>query len=92
MMDVNMENLIKIFLRAKELDMKYVAILVEMAGFPKPEMIINTTENIDAKLAYYQKTYDEELNHKFSPGIKIVNFTFAKELKDIELEWKEYFV
>lgn len=86
MQPLTMQYLINCFNRAKELGEKYVAVLISMEGFPSNEVIINDNENIDTKLAYYQKTYDEDLNHKFAKGIKIVGFTFGNSFDDIEMD------
>ena len=51
---------------------KPMELLVDMPGFPAPEMITNPPENIDGKLEYYKKTYDENCEHKHAPGIRIV--------------------
>lgn len=58
--------------RCKELN-KPMQLLVEMPGFPSPEMIVNPPENIDGKLAYYAETYDENCEHKHVKGIAIVD-------------------
>lgn len=68
-----MSKLVNVFNKAKDNNIPFVAIVVRMGGFPKDEIIINENENIDSKLAYYQKTYDDNLNHKFAPGIRIVD-------------------
>jgi hypothetical protein len=86
MISNTMEYLIRIFERAKELNVKYVAVLIEMDGFPKAEIIINQVDNVDTKLDYYKKTYDDELNHKFAKGIRIVGFTFGDSFEEIENE------
>ena len=65
-----MKNLESVFLHAKEKD-HYVAIIVQMEGFPRKEIIINHPDNIDTKLEYYKKTYDKDLKHKYADGIKI---------------------
>ena len=86
MIPMTMEYLEKIFNRAKELDMYYVAIRVEMDGFPKAEIIINPIENVDTKLAYYKNAYDENLNHKIAKGIRIRGFAFGKDMNEIQDE------
>lgn len=53
-----------------------LSLLIEMPGFPKPEMITNPVENLALKLEYYKKTYDEQLEHKHAKGIKIIGYTF----------------
>jgi hypothetical protein len=84
-----MKNLENIFAHAKEKD-HYVAIVVEMAGFPRKEIIINHPDNIDSKLEYYKKTYDKDLNHKYADGIKItgvaVGASFDKIHRRVEEE------
>lgn len=82
--ELKMENLEVCFMGAKFNKMDYVGVLIEMDGFPQPEVIINKAENIDSKLAYYKKTYDENLNHKFAPGIRIVGFSYGQNFADIE--------
>ena len=79
MIELTMACLIRTFLKAKDLNMDYVAVCISMEGFPKDEVIINSFENIPAKLEYYMKTYDENLVHKFAPGIKITGFTFGND-------------
>lgn len=51
---------------------KPMELVIEMPGFPAPEIITNPPENIDGKLAYYEKTYDENCEHKHATGIRIV--------------------
>jgi hypothetical protein len=62
-----------------------VAIQVRMDGFPEDEIIVNKYENIDTKLDYYNKTYDENCNHKFAKGIRIVNATWTYYFDEIGL-------
>ncbi|MGM1044737.1 MAG: hypothetical protein ACQEXX_01185 [Bacillota bacterium] len=76
-MDPTMKEMIEIFEDAKEFGAKYVAVKIEMDGFEKPEVIINEKENIDTKLIYYKNTYNEDLTHKFSQGIRIVNYSYG---------------
>ncbi|WP_373896402.1 hypothetical protein [Virgibacillus sp. CBA3643] len=76
------------FNRAKELGKNFVAIRIEMEGFPEPEIIVNPIINADSKLAYYKKTYDEELNHKYAKGIRISGFSFADDIANIEVDFR----
>lgn len=84
MMPLTMEYLENCFNRAMELNAGYVAVRIKMEGFPTDEIIINPLENAVEKLAYYKKTYDEDLEHKFAKGISIVGFTFGKDFSEIE--------
>jgi hypothetical protein len=81
---MNMHNLESVFQEAKNAHAKYVGVLIEMEGFEKPEVIINSYENFDSKLEYYQKAYDENLNHKFSKGIRIIGCSFGNSFQEIE--------
>lgn len=81
---MNISNLTTCFELAKKRGAKYVAILVGMEGFEKPEVIINDFANIDDKLDYYKRTYDEKLIHRFSKTIKIIGFTFGDSFQEIQ--------
>lgn len=60
----------------KSLDNKAsLGLIIEMPEFPKPEMITNPIENLEKKLDYWKKTYDENLEHKHAKGIKIIGCT-----------------
>ena len=79
-----MTHLENCFTEAENLGESFVGVKIHMEGFPKPEVIINKNENIETKLSYYKKTYDEDLNHKFAPGIKIIGFTYGSDYGDIQ--------
>lgn len=81
-MELTMENLENCFIQAASAS--FAGVKIEMAGFPHPEVIINRSENAESKLEYYKETYDEKLNHKFAPGIKIIGFTFGDDFGDIQ--------
>jgi hypothetical protein len=68
---------------AKESGSKYFAITVVMEGIPSEEIIINPTSNFDAKLEYYKRAYDEDLNHRHANG-RITGFTYGDSFKEIE--------
>lgn len=72
------------FERAKELDYRFVGVLIEMVGFAKPEVTINQVENFDSMLAYYEKNYNENLHHRFAEGKRISAFTFGNSFSDIQ--------
>lgn len=83
-MNLKITNLESCFEQAKLIGVPYVAVKIEMNGFPEPEVIVNKNVNIDSKLEYYKKTYDEDLNHKYAPGIKIIGFTHGDDFGDIQ--------
>ena len=84
---ITKETLINTFQTAKEQDIRYVGVLIEMEGFPKPELIINRKENFDAKLEYYLNTYDENLVHKFAKKIRIIGVTSQDWISEIEADF-----
>ena len=84
MESLTIDYLSNTFERAKELDYRFVGVLIEIDGFDKPEVIINQIENFDSKLAYYARTYNENLNHKFVEGKRISAFTFGNSFSEIE--------
>ncbi|WP_438285549.1 hypothetical protein [Bacillus wiedmannii] len=84
MMDLTYKNLKQCFTNGINNDAEFVGVLIEMEGFDDPEVIINHRVNIADKLDYYGKTYDENLNHKFAKGIRIVGFTYGDSFADIQ--------
>lgn len=84
MINLTTENLENCFDEAKKRESKFVGVVIEMGGFPQAEIIINPAANIDSKLEYYKKTYDENLNHKFAPGIKIIGFSYGNSFSDLQ--------
>lgn len=84
MKNLNKENLKRCFKSAKEQNMNYIGLLIEMPGFTMPELIINPRANFDKKLEYLLNTYDENLEHKYSKGVKIIGFTFGETCEDAE--------
>ena len=84
MIPITMEYLENCFKRAKEINQKFVAVRIEMEGFPEAEIIVNPIANADSKLFYYKNTYGEELHHKHAKGIKITGFTFGNNMGEIE--------
>lgn len=67
------ERLIEIFNDAKQKEHEFIAVKIEMPGFPKPEVIVNAAENFEAKLDYYKGAYNENLELKTFNKIRIVD-------------------
>lgn len=84
MIELQMKHLERCFSKAKESGERFIAIVVEMDGFNDLEVIINSHENIDAKLEYYKNTYSADLTHKFSKGIRIVGMTYGNSYEEIQ--------
>ena len=83
-MKLRIQNLEDCFNSAKRLGYNYVAVKVDMQGFEKPEIIINSKENFDEKLDYYKKAYDNDLILRSYGGIRIIGFTYGNTFESIE--------
>lgn len=71
-----MNDLEKIVNKAIEVN-EPLGLFIEMPDFPQPELIINPVANLEKKLEYYKKTYNQNLEHKHAKGIKITGYTFC---------------
>lgn len=78
------EQLKDCFTEAKRLNKKYIAVMVKANDSKRAEIIINYNENIESKLNYYMKAYDENLKLVNAPSIKIIDFIYSDNLTDIE--------
>lgn len=66
------ENLISIFDTAK-LCKNDIAVEVTIPGQETTEVIINRYENLDNKLEFYKKAYDEDCVHCMNKEVRIVD-------------------
>lgn len=64
--------LIDIFNKAKE-EGKDIALEVTIPGQDSTEIIINRNENIENKLEFYKKAYDDNCIHCMNNQVKIIN-------------------
>ena len=59
-----------------------ISVLVDLPGNKELERISNHNTDIENKMAYYDKTYNENMEHKFSPvPVKITNVEFMLSCK-----------
>ena len=56
-------------------DGRDIKLSVKIKDYPKLETIIVPNENIVKKQEYILETYNGDLNHKYSDGVKIVGVT-----------------
>ena len=63
----------------------YIAVEIHIDGFAENEIIINKQGNVADKLKYYESAYGEDLIHKHSAGVSIVDFDYADFVD--ELKW-----
>lgn len=67
-----------------------VAVVVEMPGATSPEFIVNPPENLEYKLDYYTEKYNEDLELKGFPAIKIVDCISFDYLHDFNYLMEQY--
>ncbi|GMR66684.1 MULTISPECIES: hypothetical protein [Bacillus] len=82
-MGMTLEELEKCYIKALIEGAEYVAVQIEMDGFQSDEVIINDKYNIDSELKYYKKTYNENLEHRWTPGIRIIGFAYGYSFSEI---------
>lgn len=69
----------------KEDNYKYFALKINTKGNDKAEIIINSNENFENKIAYINKAYNENLTLKNAPDIiSIEGWVFAQDYDGIE--------
>lgn len=83
-MKLYMKDLENCFETAIKLSYTYVAVKIDIVGFEKPEIVINSKENFEDKLNYYKKAYDENLMLVNNPNIRIIGFAAADTFEDLE--------
>ena len=93
MSNLTITNLENCFRSAIDSGYNYVAVRIQIEGFPTDEIIINPLANAEDKLAYYKNAYNENLTHKqVGANIRIVGFTFGDTFEDIEDDFYEKMV
>jgi hypothetical protein len=85
---MDLSDLIERFDIAKNEGWKYIGVEIQMAGFLKPEVIINPIENYEKKLEYYKKAYNNDLTLRAFNGIKIIGVTFGDSYNNIEKDFE----
>lgn len=83
MLGKTLEELERCYNEALNEGAEYVAVQIRIDGFSSDELIINDKYNIDSKLAYYKRTYNEDLEHKWNPRIRIVDFAYGYSFSGI---------
>lgn len=90
-MNLTMSQLESCFNAAKSLNYRYVAVKIDIQGYAKPEIIINSIENYDVKLEYYKQAYDNNLILKNNNSIRIVGFAMGDTFENLEDELIPYY-
>lgn len=83
---MNKKEFLSILSEYKEMGYEYFAVMVESPDSPKPEFIANKMVNLDFKLEYYDRAYDDEMKLKSFDKIKITDvlgFNSYSEIGDL---------
>ena len=80
------EMLIGCFENAFECDMEYVGLLIQMP-IDSLEIIVIPNEFILDRLKYYERAFSKDLTLKGCDGVKILKFTCADTLDEIETDF-----
>ena len=51
-----------------------IKVLITMPNLPSPEMIVNPADNVRSKLEYYRNAYNDNLELKNNPVIRIEHY------------------
>ena len=74
-------------LRGEELENAWIT---AMSSIKNNQIIIDSVLDAQVRLEYIQQAYTENLELKTNNGIKIVGFTFANSLKEVEKDFEPY--
>lgn len=78
---------LEIYNKGIERNRQFMAVKIETEGNPGPEVIINSAENFDKKIAYYLKAYDDNMElikaKEVGKRIAIVDIMLTNNLNDI---------
>lgn len=77
------KGLVDKFAKAIENGDNYIGIKVSLQNAPEPEIIINPATNIQSKLEYYQKAYDDSLRLLHCKDIRIIKCASGNNIADI---------
>lgn len=73
-------------------DKLFMVVKIETEGSPGPEVIVNGRENFAAKLAYYNKAYNDDMEliaaKNNGKSVRIVDVLMTSNL--IDLNWFAY--
>jgi hypothetical protein len=64
-----------------EMGDSYFAVEVEMEGFTRTEIIVNEMENIEDKLEYYGRVYDDDMKHKHGK-VRIIGASTGRTVQE----------
>jgi hypothetical protein len=51
-----------------------LSLFIKLPDLVEPEVITNPPTNLKQKLKYYKETYNDNLEHKYAKGVKILGW------------------
>ncbi len=69
----NMSELEDIINKAIEGDVN-LSLFIKLPDLTEPEIITNPPVNLNQKLKYYKEVYNDNLEHKYAEGVKILGW------------------
>lgn len=51
-----------------------LSLFIKLPNLVKPEIITNPPENLEEKLKYYKETYNDNLEHRYAEGVRILGW------------------
>jgi len=88
-MSITKKDLEQCFKDARLTDSLFIGVKISTRGSIAEEIIINPSENFDAKLEYYKENYTDDLVLKKYDGIQIVDCTFGSSFDEVECAFEE---
>ena len=82
---IRKDNLMECFKVAMDYMQKYVAVKIQLPNGKGETIIFERNAFLD-KMKYYDANYNDELELKRSPEIKITDFCCANDFESIEVE------
>jgi hypothetical protein len=77
------DQLTEVFTEALNQKENFIAVKVTMPGCEGHEVIVNPFENIEFKLDYYRKIYNDNLEMEKVPGLAIVGWAYGESYAEI---------
>ena len=51
-----------------------LSLFIKLPDLAEPEVITNPSVNLEQKLKYYKETYNDDLEHKYADGVRILGW------------------
>lgn len=83
-MELTMKNLDKCFNGAYNEEAKYIGVLIAIKQQHTYKTVIVSVDSFPSEQKFLRETYNDDLTHKYSEGLRIVGFTHANSFAEIQ--------